>query len=59
MVDRVIVVTPRYLARAWRVPRACLARAGRVHGACLARAWRVRMRGKSMHGALLDMATYA
>jgi hypothetical protein len=30
-----------------------------VLGACLARAWRVRMRGKSMHGALLDMATYA
>ena len=45
------------------LPGACLAHAsrvlGRVHGACLARAWRVRMRGKSMHGALLDMATYA
>ena len=41
------------------LPGACLAHGSRVLGACLARAWRVRVRGKSMHGALLGMATYA
>ena len=41
MVDWVIVVTPRCLARASRMPHACWARAWRVPGACLARthAW--------------------
>jgi hypothetical protein len=54
VVFRAIVVTPRCQARASRM----LARAWRVPGACLTCAWRVRVRGKCMHGALVYMVTY-
>ena len=60
MVDRVIVVTPRCLARASRMPHACWARAWRVSGTCLARthAWQEHA-WCTIHGDVVGKAVLA